>query len=80
MDNNQKTKIFGTLEVDSPQTLNILIDNMTKEQSIFLLIESVKYGHNKGLFTLIESEIISKAIRKIHESDNLSDNQEVTGE
>lgn len=76
MDNNQNTKIFGSLEIDSTETIKTLIDEMNREQAMFLLSESIKYSHRRGVFSLLESEIVSKAIRKIYEVTEIpTDNQ-----
>lgn len=69
-----KIKIFGSLEVESTEVLNNLIDNLSKEQSIFFLTESLKYAYNKGIFTLLESEILSKSLRKLYEPEGSKDN------
>jgi hypothetical protein len=74
MSNNENIKLFGSLELESPETLNVLIDNLDKEQAVFMLTESVKYAHRKGVFTILEAEIISKSIRKIYEIKPLENN------
>lgn len=67
MSNNENLKLFGSIELETPETLYTLIDTLNKDQAIFILTESVKYAHRKGLFSILEAEIISKSIRKIYE-------------
>ena len=56
--------LFNTIHYVSTQDLNEFINNLSKEQSLYCLIEGVKYAHSKGVFTLEESECISKSIRQ----------------
>lgn len=76
MSNNENLKLFGSLELETAETLNVLIDNLNKEQAVFMLTESVKHAHRKGVFTILETEIISKSIRKIYEVNNLNKSDE----
>lgn len=68
--NNEEVKniaigsLFNTIHYVSAQDLDKFITNLTKEQSLYCLIEGVKYAHSKGVFTLEESECISKSIRQ----------------
>ena len=47
------------------EDLDNFIVNLTKEQAMYCLIESVKYAHKKGMFNLEESELVSKSIRQL---------------
>jgi len=38
-----------------------------KEQAVFLLVQAVKYAYHNGIYSLGESEIISKSIRVLSE-------------
>jgi len=64
---NKKTlgNIFDTIKFDSSQQLNSLIDTMDEVQINFLTIKALESAFNRGAFTLVESEIVSKIIRKI---------------
>jgi len=55
--------LFGVIHYNTYTDLNSFIANLNREQSLYCLIESVKYSHSKGVFTLEESECISKSIR-----------------
>jgi hypothetical protein len=60
--------LFGTIQLDADNNIiDNLLSDMTYDQAIFLLSEAVKGAHKKGVYTLLESEIISKSIRKIYE-------------
>jgi len=41
------------------------LSTMDEEHAIFYLIESVKYAHKKGCFTIGETEVLSKSIRTL---------------
>ena len=64
--NNKKPlgTIFGTITYDSQLQLDNLIDAMNDEQIKFLTSKALEASFDRGTFTLIESEIISKIIRK----------------
>lgn len=64
---NKKTKgtIFDTISWESTKQLNNLIDNMDDEQVRFLIIKALECSFSRGSYTLLESEIVSKLIRKV---------------
>ncbi len=63
---NKKTlgTIFDTITYDSLTQLDNLIDTMDDVQIKFLTTKALESSFNRGTFTLIECEIISKIIRK----------------
>ena len=63
---NEKTPtnfLLGNIAVYKPEDVDSLIDNMNFEQSFFYVMQAIQYGHNSNLFTLQESELLSKALR-----------------
>ena len=63
---NEKTPIkllFGNIAIYKTEDVDSLIDNMNFEQSFFYIMQALQYGHNSNLFSLQESELISKALR-----------------
>lgn len=63
---NFKGYLFESIGYKSDSDLRNLIENMDIEQSIFFINKSLEFSHSKGVFTLIESEIISKSISMIN--------------
>lgn len=61
-ENNNNT-LFGTIKYNVPYDLNKFIDEMTAEQAIFCLVHQSRHAHKLGVFTMEESEVISKAVR-----------------
>jgi hypothetical protein len=55
--------VFGTINLLSEEHLDIILSTMDSEHSIYYLVEAVKSAHNRGAFTIGETEIISKSIR-----------------
>jgi hypothetical protein len=64
-------KLFNSIPLLSEDHLDVLLQTMDKDSSLYVLIQAVKYGHESGVYSLGESEVISKCIRilsKIEES------------
>lgn len=61
--------LFGRIDVENSDTLNTLISNLDYKQSVYMICEAVTKAHDSGLFSLVESEIISKAIRTIYQNN-----------
>jgi hypothetical protein len=62
-------KLFNSVPLLTENHLQTLIDVMDKEQAIFLIVQAVKYAYHNGMYSLAESEIISKSIRTLTASD-----------
>ena len=58
-------KLFDTVPLLSENHLDVLLQTMDKESSIYFLVQAVKYAYHQGTFTLAEAEIISKSIRTL---------------
>ena len=69
MENQEKNKeiigeIFNTISYTSSEDLNNLIENMTDEQLSYFTSLALTSAFHRGSFSLTESEIVSKIIRK----------------
>jgi len=62
-------KLFNSIPLYTESHLDVMIDTMDKEQSIYYLIQAVSHSYHSGLYTIGESEIISKAIRTISKKE-----------
>jgi hypothetical protein len=70
---NEKTPInllFGSIAVYKSEDVDNIIEHMTFEQSLFYVIQSIQYAHNSNLFSLQESELISKSLRILNRGIN----------
>jgi len=62
-------KLFNSIPLYTESHLEAIIDSMDKEQSTYYLIQAVSHAYHSGLYTIGESEIISKAIRTISKKE-----------
>ncbi len=70
---NEKTPInllFGSIAVYKTSDVDSIIEHMTFEQSLFYVIQAIQYAHNSNLFSLQESELISKSLRILNKGIN----------
>lgn len=63
--NEKYGNLFGTIDLLSEDHLELILSTMDKEHALYYLIESVKSAHSKGVYSIGESEVISKAIRTL---------------
>jgi hypothetical protein len=71
MDEEQELygKLFNSIPLYTENHLDTIIDTMNKDQSIYFLIQAVSHAYHSGVYTIGESEIISKAIRTISKKE-----------
>jgi hypothetical protein len=55
--------LFEEVAVYKPEDIDNLIDTLTEEQAKFMLIRAVQMAYKNGLYSLTESEIVSKSLR-----------------
>ena len=63
--NEKYGNLFGTIDLLSEDHLELILSTMDKEHALYYIIESVKSAHSKGVFSIGESEVISKSIRTL---------------
>jgi hypothetical protein len=64
-------KLFNSIPILNEDHLEVILQTMDKDTSIYFLIQAVKYAHESGVYSLGETEVISKCVRtlsKIEES------------
>jgi hypothetical protein len=57
--------LFEEVAIYKPEDIDNLIDNLTEEQAKFMLIRAVQMAYKNGLYSLTESEIVSKSLRTL---------------
>jgi len=57
--------LFNSIELKSEEHLEIILSTMDKEHANYYLVEAIKSAYNKGVFSIGEVEVISKAIRSL---------------
>ena len=75
MENTTQTKqaigsLFESIDYYSINDLDLFISNMTNDQAMYCLIQSVHKGFQKGIFTIQEIEVLSKSIRLLTNKPN----------
>ena len=68
-------KLFNTIPLLSEDHLDVLLQTMDKDSSLYLLIQSVKYAHESGVYSLGESEVISKCIRTLSKIEETTEDE-----
>ena len=59
------TFLFEDVAIYKPEDIENLIDNLTEEQSKFMIIRAIQMAYKNGLYSLTESEIVSKSLRML---------------
>ena len=71
---NTYGQLFGSIPLYSEDHLELMLESMDKEQASYLAIQALVHSYKQGIFSLGESEVVSKIVRtlsKITESENL---------
>lgn len=63
--NKPIAKLLGTISYDNVEDFESFQANMTPQQIIIVLISAANYAQAKGAFNLEESELISRAIKRL---------------
>lgn len=61
--------IFGTIPLLSEEHLELMLTTMDKDHALYYLIEAVKSAHQRNVFSIGETEIISKSIRVLSKNE-----------
>ncbi len=56
-------KLFNRIPLLTENHIDILLQTMDKETSIYYLTQAISYAYEMGVFSIGEVEILSKAIR-----------------
>lgn len=58
-------KLFNSIELNSEEHLEMILQTMNKENAKFIMIQALKFAYNTGVFSIGEVEVLSKCIRTI---------------
>lgn len=56
-------QLFNSINIYDEKSVELFIDNMTPEQSFYVITQAVLMAHDNRIYSLQESEILSKALR-----------------
>jgi hypothetical protein len=62
-------KLFNSVPLLTENHLETLLETLDKERSTYLLIQAVKYAYHSGIYSIGETEVISKCIRVMNQVD-----------
>jgi hypothetical protein len=65
-------KLFNSVPLLTENHLDTLLETLDKERSTYLLIQAVKHAYHSGVYSIGESEVISKCIRVLSKTDEES--------
>jgi hypothetical protein len=63
-------KLFNVIPLMDENHVDILLDTMDKETAIYYLTHAVNLAFHNGVYSLGESEILSKSIRLLNKPDS----------
>ena len=66
-------KLFNSIPLYTENHLDAILDSMDKEKSTYYLIQAVSHAYHSGVYTIGESEVISRAIRTISKVEEKED-------
>ena len=72
MEQNNQTPIgnlFGNIQYNSSEQLNLLIDNLNDEQAVIMIKFACEKALYSGIYSLEETEILLKSLRKFHNNN-----------
>lgn len=55
--------IFDSIKYETPTDLQNFIESLDETQSFYILTKAAEMAYSRGVFTLQESEILSKSLR-----------------
>jgi hypothetical protein len=55
--------LFESVPYYSEESIELMVEKLTMKEIVFFLTRSLNYAHSKNIFSLTESEIISKSLR-----------------
>jgi len=58
--------LFDSIAYYTPEDIDKLTDNLTIEQSFYILAQAIEYAHKDRLYDLRETELVSKSIRMVN--------------
>lgn len=68
-------KLFNTIPLLNENHLDVLLQTMDKDTSIYVLIQAVKYAHESGTYSLGETEVISKCVRTLSKTEETTEDE-----
>ncbi len=58
-------RLLGSISYDNEEDWELFLNTMTSQQVLIVLITAVRYAQAQGVFNLEESELVSRAIKRL---------------
>ena len=65
--------LFGSIGINKPEDVDNLIENLTFEQSFYIITQALEYGRNSNLYSMQETELVSKSLRILHKNIQITE-------
>jgi hypothetical protein len=62
--------LFESIAIYEPYAISKFIEKMNPEQAFYVLTQAVQMAYTKNIYSLQESEILSKCLRVLSEPEN----------
>ena len=59
------TYLFEEVAIYKPEDIENLVENLTDEQAKYMIVKAIQMAYKNGIFSLTESEIVSKSLRRL---------------
>jgi hypothetical protein len=56
-------KLFNTIPLFDEGHIDSILETMNRDNATYLLIQAVKYAYHSGIYSIGETEVLSKSIR-----------------
>jgi len=57
--------LFESIAIYDQSAVSQFVDNMIPEQAFYIITQAIQMAYSKNIFTLQESEILSKSLRTL---------------
>lgn len=68
-------KLFNSIDLMSEEHLDLILNTMTKENSLFIMVQALKFAYHSGIYTMGEVEVLSKCIRIMSKNEEVKEEE-----
>ena len=61
--------LFESIAIYDQSAVSQFVDNMIPEQAFYIITQAIQMAYSKNIFTLQESEILSKSLRVLTQKE-----------
>ena len=77
---NAYGQLFNTIPLYSEDHLELLLDSMDNKDATYMAIQALIYSYKQGVFSLGESEVVSKIVRTLSKTTENENSGEIKPE